>query len=469
MPGPAFWNMRVLVEKSDRLLSEILAEGEFMPDMRCGGNGTCGRCRVTLVSGVWEAEGEIVSAPAEALACRTKLLSDSGEVDLVPIPGNGKISAEWNALPLPAKPETVIAFDIGTTTIAAVKIRNGEVTAKASCFNAQSKYGDNVVTRIHYAGTDLAGLQNSVLDSIRPLLLQLGTEDVRRIAVAGNTVMTCLFHGLDPSGIGVLPFTPPARIFPERNDLFDEIPVLTVPCIAGYVGGDITAGLYETKLKPGEMLIDIGTNCEIVFHTEKGIFCTAAAAGPAFEGAGMGCGRRAVDGAIDHYSGNGKYTVIGNGKPDGLCGSGMVDFLAVERAAGHLNEFGRIQPKNECFEVADGVKIYECDIEQLLKAKAAVWAGIRTLESYVGAGAEKIYLAGGFAQYLNLENAVRIGMLPERKYEIVGNTSLAGAARLAVSPEIETDLEALIDLPRELPLNTLPGFEDNFIDGLLLN
>lgn len=469
MPQQAFENMRVIVEKSDLLLSEILAKGKYMPDMRCGGNGTCGRCLVTLVSGIWESEGKIVNAPAEALACRTKLLSESGEVDLIPMPGNGKISAEWKASPLPARPETVIAVDIGTTTIAAVKIRNGEVIAKDGGFNQQSKYGDNVVTRIHYAGTDLAGLQNTVLDSIRPLLLELGTEDVCRIAVAGNTVMTCLFHGLDPSAIGVLPFTPPARIFPERNDLFDGIPVLTVPCIAGYVGGDITAGLYETKLKPGEMLIDIGTNCEILFHSAKGLLCTAAAAGPAFEGAGMGCGRRAVDGAIDHYFGNGEYTVLGNVKPDGLCGSGMVDFLAVERTAGHLNEFGRIQPKNECFEVAPGVKIYECDIEQLLKAKAAVWAGIRTLESYVGTGAETIYLAGGFAQYLNLGNAIRIGMLPERTYEIVGNTSLAGAARLAVSPETGMDMEALIDLPRELPLNTLPGFEDNFIDGLLMN
>ncbi len=468
MPQKAFGNMRVIVEKSDLLLSEILAKGKYMPDMRCGGNGTCGRCLVTLVSGVWKTEGKIIHAPAEALACRTKLLSESGEVELVPMPGNGKISAEWKASPLPARPETVIGVDIGTTTIAAVKIRNGEVVAKAGGFNQQSKYGDNVVTRIHYAGTDLAGLQSAVLDSIRPLLLELGTGDVRRIAVAGNTVMTCLFHGLDPSAIGVLPFTPPARIFPERNDLFDGIPVLTVPCISGYVGGDITAGLYETKLKPGEMLIDIGTNCEILFHSAKGLLCTAAAAGPAFEGAGMGCGRRAVDGAIDHYFGNGEYTVLGSVKPDGLCGSGMVDFLAMERVAGHLNEFGRIQPKNECFEVAPGVKIYECDIEQLLKAKAAVWAGIRTLESYVGTGAETIYLAGGFAQYLNLGNAVRIGMLPERTYEIVGNTSLAGAARLAVSPETGTDLEMLIDLPRELPLNTLPGFEDNFIDGLLL-
>ena len=346
--------MRVIVEKSELLLSKILAKGEFMPDMRCGGNGTCGRCRVTLVSGVWEVKGKTVSAPAEALACRTRLLSESGEVELVPIPKNGKISADWNTFSLPKNPETVIAVDIGTTTIAAAKIRNGKVVGKASCFNEQSKYGDNVVTRIHYAATDLSGLQHTVLRSIRSLLQQLGTENVARIAVAGNTVMTCLFHGLDPSGIGVMPFTPPARIFPERHDLFGKIPVLTVPCIAGYVGGDLTAGLSETKLKPGEMLIDVGTNCEIVFHTDKDILCTAAAAGPAFEGAGMGCGKRAVEGAIEHYFGNGKYTVIGNTKPDGLCGSGMVDFLAVERVSGHLNEFGRIQPQNDFFEVAEG-------------------------------------------------------------------------------------------------------------------
>ncbi|MPN02962.1 hypothetical protein SDC9_150183 [bioreactor metagenome] len=162
------------------------------------------------------------------------------------------------------------------------------------------------------------------------------------------------------------------------------------------------------------------------------------------------------------------FSVLGGGEPRGLCGSAFIDFLAVERAAGHLNEFGRYQPRAETMTITPEIFVHEYDIEQLLKAKAAVWAGIRTLEEYCGRRANRIYLAGGFAQNLDLEHAVAIGMLPERTYEIVGNTSLGGAARLAAAPETTAELERLIDLPREVPLNTLPGFEDNFIDGLLL-
>ena len=457
--------MRVTVTSRENL-AEVLMRTGHAPDLRCGGKGICGRCAVQLLSGDWLSDGKPVHAPCRALSCRTSLAGLSGEVEYDPVQLSGTVALAWNAPALPDRKETVIGIDIGTTTLAGVKIRGGEVIARAGCFNAQSRYGDNVISRICHAAQDLSGLRAAVLESVGRVLDELNPEDVARIAIAGNTVMTCLFHGIDPTSIGVLPFTPPQRVFPVSD--WQGIPLLTVPCISGYVGGDLTAGLSALSLGENEMLVDVGTNCEILFHTGKEILCTAAAAGPAFEGAGLSAGCRAADGAIDHYRNAAEYSVLGGEDARGFCGSGYIDFLAAERRSGHLNECGRFVPAADRMEITDEVSVYEYDIEQLLKAKAAVWAGIRTLEDHCACRPRTIYLAGGFTQYLDLENAMAIGMLPERTYKVVGNTSLYGSARLAVSPELLPSLEALIDQPREIPLNTLPGFEDNFIDGLLL-
>ncbi len=467
---------------SGKNLAEQLAVLGVPLDLRCGGRGTCGRCKVVLLSGEWLVGGRRVSAPepVEALACRTLLVGESGAVEVpdgARAAESGCTALDWSAAPLPASPESVIGIDLGTTTVAAVKVRGGEVVGRAGAFNAQSRFGDNVVTRINVAGNspaDLEALRLAAVETVNRLLDELDASDCVRIALAGNTVMSCLFHGIDPAPIGVMPFTPPCRVFPRKTAgecglrAPAGVPVLTVPAIAGYVGGDLTAGLAEVDLKPGEMLVDIGTNCEILFSTPRGIFCTAAAAGPAFEGAGIGCGSRAAPGAIDHWRGPGNYSVLGGGAARGVCGSAMIDFLAAGRRLGFLNEFGRIHPSAGSYALAPGVSITERDIEQLLKAKAAVRAGIRTLAEHCGTAVEKLILAGGFARYLDLGNAVAIDLLPACSCEIAGNTSLAGAVRLAVRPERMAELERLTGLPVDLPLNTLPQFEDHYIDSLLL-
>lgn len=468
-------------EGEQRNLAKLLAAAGYPLDLRCGGNGVCGRCRVKLRTGEWETDGKTVTAPAEVNACRTRLVSARGTVD-VPEQSTaaerGRTVTAWRGRQLPENGETVIAVDIGTTTIAAVKLRGNQVIREASCFNSQNRFGDNVITRISQAGASLEALESmrhAAVASINELLDQLDASNAVRIAVAGNTAMSCFLHGVDPSPIGVMPFEPPRRIFPIRSATelglrAGEIPVLTVPAIAGYIGGDLTAGLFETTLRPGELFVDIGTNCEIILRSPTGFFCTSAAAGPAFEGAGIHCGCRAIPGAIDHYFGNGSFSMIGTGNtPVGLCGSAMIDFLAVERKLGHLNEFGRIQPPADSFEAVPGISICEREIEQLLKAKAAVRAGIRTLADHCGIPIQKIYLAGGFAHYLDFANAVGCGMLPaECEFEAVGNTSLGGAAHLALDPSAADELEKLIDIPEEIPLNLLPEFKDNYIDDLLL-
>lgn len=464
-------------------LVRLLESAGYALDLRCGGNGTCGRCRVHLLSGTYLVDGGRVSVSppgVSANACRTVLESETGTLEIPEtslISHAGRIVADWTGEPLPGIPEPVIAIDAGTTTVAAVKIVNGEITGRASVFNAQSRFGDNVIARIVHAGSSPEALrkeQEAIVCSMNRVLSELDASGCVRIAVAGNTVMSLLFHGIDPAPVGTMPFLPPVRCFPVRKASGfgllapPEIPVLTVPAIAGYVGGDLVAGLARTKLQAGEMLVDIGTNCEILFCTPEGVLCTAAAAGPAFEGAGIQCGSRAVEGAIDHYFAGGGFSVLGNAGPKGLCGSAMVDFLAVLRRNGGLNEFGRLQPEAERFRFTENLSISEEEISQLLKAKAAVAAGIRTLADHCGVPLKRIYLAGGFARYLDLANAKAIGMLPETECRIVGNTSLAGAAELAVSPEKLAMLEELSAAPRELPLNSFPEFENNYIDGLML-
>ncbi len=465
-----------------QFLTAALAEQGVILDQRCNGSGRCRRCRVTLLSGRWLVEDREypIAEPMEVLACRCRLLSPSGTV-MVPEDSltetTGHTLASWHAAPLPATGETVIGIDLGTTTIAAAKLQHGRIVAEAGAFNRQNRYGDNVISRIVHAGKNpaaLAELTAAAIETINELLQQLGTGAVARIAISGNTVMSLLLHGMDPSAIGAAPFLPPCRTFPVKPAASlalaapPDVPVLTLPCISGYLGGDILAGWRETGLRPGEMLADLGTNCEILFCTSRGIFGTTAAAGPAFEGAAIACGRRAVPGAISHIAADGSLTVIGNETPRGICGSGMIDFLAVWRATGRLTEFGRLDPPAPTAGIAPGVTLSESDIEQLLKAKAAISAGIQVLEEHCGETASRLKLAGGFARYLEPDSAKQIGMLPDRTIEIVGNTSLSGALRLAAEPELLPQLEAMSDEPTEVLLNTEPGFEDAFIDGLLL-
>jgi len=457
---------------SSRILSDILAARGIKLDMRCGGQGRCGTCRVKLISGEWQWNGVPALPPAEVPACRTRLVGGRGIVEIPDDDVHGAPKVLSGIGSSRHGRGTVIAADIGTTTLAAVKIRDGAVAAVAGCFNEQMRFGDDVVTRIAYAAHPggLAELQSAVLGSLRRLLDELGTSGVERIAIAGNTVMCSLLHGIDPQPIGAYPFRAPQLIFPPRCDLFPPYEVLTLPCISGYLGGDVTAGLYVAGLKPGEMLVDLGTNCEIVFNTGQEHFGTSAAAGPAFEGSGLRCGMRAEAGAIEHISRNGGISVIGGGNPRGICGSAYVDYLAFERAAGRINEFGRfVCPVENYREIAPGVGIGEDDIEQLLKAKAAIRAGISALEEHCGITASKLVLAGGFAAGVDLDNAVAIGMLPAGRETVsIGNASLAGAAALATDPALMTELKELGGSPKELPLAKLPGFEAGFINALLL-
>ena len=428
-----------------------------------------------------------------------------------------------------------VAVDIGTTTVALLvcDLRTGKVISGAANFNRQMHLGDDVLTRINLCSTDptqLKHLQDLVVrETLQPLLAEALDKagatlaQVRCMAIAANTTMLHLFAGVDPSPMGLAPFTATflehrvissAEIFQQSVGTKDNtaLPVTQpaslipphsftihlLPGAAAYVGADLTAGAFATGLVYDEgptLLVDVGTNGEIILKRGNHLSGCATAAGPAFEGAGLTNGVRATAGAISHIALKTKpfaVTIekIGPGMPIGLCGTAYVDFLAEGRAAGFLNERGRIaeeftdqtipwQDYGRALRVATGagqaaIVVTETDIAGLLQAKAAIAAGILTLLERCGltpAQIKKLYLAGGFGLHLNRVNAIACGLLPgfaPEQIEVVGNTSLAGAYLALL------DCGALDEITRAgqrmdvIELNLDPGFEDRYIEQLSL-
>ena len=419
----------------------------------------------------------------------------------------------WLVTGIAAEPDRQplgVAVDIGTTTVALLlcDLRDGKVVAGTANFNKQMHLGDDVLTRINLCSTDptqLRHLQDLIVEeTLKPLLTEaLGKAgatlaQVRCMTVAGNTTMLHLFAGVDPSPMVLAPFT--ATFLEHRLVTIPgwAFTVHLLPGAAAYVGADLTAGAFATGLVYDEgpaLLVDVGTNGEIILKRGNNLSGCATAAGPAFEGAGMTNGVRATDGAIAHIELKRKpFAVaveqIGKGMPIGLCGTAYVDFLAEGRATGLLNERGRFaavfteqtmpwKDYGRALRVATGsgqtdIVVTETDIAGLLQAKAAIAAGILTLlerTSLKPAQIKKLYLAGGFGLHLNRGHAIACGLLPgfvPEQIEVVGNTSLAGAYLALL------DCGALDEIARAgkkmdvVELNLDPGFEDRYIEQLSL-
>lgn len=376
-----------------------------------------------------------------------------------------------------------VAVDIGTTTVVLelVDMSSGEVLSQKGSYNRQALYGDDIITRIVYAEEDENGLdtlQKAVLDTINDLLQEayqetaIAAEDVLVMAVSGNTTMCHLFYGIDPMYIRREPYIPAASEYPYLSartlllNMNASGKVIAFPSVASYVGGDIVSGTLVTGMeKQAEvrLFIDIGTNGEMVLGNSDWLMCCACSAGPAFEGGGISCGMRAMDGAIEriHIDKDDQYTVtyatVNNVSPVGICGSGLINSLAAMQEAGVIDRQGRLQPVETWrLREVDGEKqfvlvpaaesgtgaeiiITDADLQNLMRAKAAVFAGIRCMLKMMDLPLEvidKIIIAGGFGSFINLKDAVRIGLLPDlpaEKYEFIGNSSLKGAYRALLS------------------------------------
>jgi uncharacterized 2Fe-2S/4Fe-4S cluster protein (DUF4445 family) len=409
-------------------------------------------------------------------------------------------------------PEPLIgaAVDVGTTTVAVMllDLADARRLALEGKRNQQTVHGANVVSRIQFGSTPegLQELQELIVgQTIGPLLDKaltaagLAGKTVHRMAVGGNTVMIHLLLGLPPRGLGQMPFNAVTLSPPPCPGAALALPVECVECLPGagaYFGGDVVGGAYAVGLdRPGppEMLVDIGTNGEMILRVGNRLLAASTAAGPAFEGHGLSCGGPAVRGAVMRLrSRDNKFELQAFDRqiPTHLCGSAYVDFLAEGRKTGFLLEQGRFVKDFPFIESAataanssstalrcrlgSNVWVDEADVSLLLQAKAAVLAGTEILLRAAGiapSDLNALYVAGGFGRALDVANAQRIGLLPaipKDKVHVVGNTSLAAAASVLLNGQALEDMTLLARRIELIELNLQPDFQDRYIEALFL-
>lgn len=470
------------------------------PDSPCGGHGSCGKCKVTI-------NGK------RLLACRTP--AADGMSVYIEAPAESSVVLQEGLLPqknvhtAADDPSYLMAIDIGTTTLACLLLdgRTGETISSAGMLNPQCSYGGDVVARIQAAaGGALEELAASVRDGLCSLIrtacqkADITSDEIDVVSVVGNTCMQQLFMGISIENLTAPPFIPELRKA-ELKKASDHLPLLknakmlVVPDIAGYLGADTIAGILATGLyeKPQlTLLVDIGTNGEMVLGNKERIVACATAAGPALEGAKISCGMRGAKGAIDHvWPENGRiaYSVIEGGKPIGICGSGLIDLLAVLKKEKLIDRRGKIalpeqRPEYASFLKADDngrsfvltpdIFVSQADIRELQLAKGAIAAGIELMMNECNVQTEdikEVYLAGAFGSFINKESACEIGLLPpdlQDRIKVAGNTALSGAAMMAYDREIFNLTENLSRKIHCLELAVLPAFSKSFSKNMYL-
>lgn len=530
-----------IVSRLDQRISDALRRAGVAINTRCGQRGLCEGCMVELQAGsvVHISSGETLQTGGNPQMIRACNYRPHSERITLRVPPRSMLAYQPQAVsdfrlniarahaplvePPPGdRPAVAAAIDVGTTTVAVllVDLRNGRVLARRVGFNQQMRFGDDVLTRIMLCGPErniLRELQEAVANqTIAPLLQQaiaqagLTAQSLCGACVAGNTTMLHLLAGVDPTPLGTAPFTPvfkdhrvlrSAQLFATRRQWGwpAEIPFHLLPSASGYIGSDITAGVLASGLLYDDgpsLLVDAGTNGEIVLKTEGRLIGCATAAGPAFEGAGLSCGMRAGDGAISVVRLDAARATVDadwigrpHALPVGFCGSAYVDFLTEARHAGLLSATGRfrddappllrqrIKPASSgdrSFEVRGGIGITESDIARLLQAKAAIAAGILTLlerNALAAHDLKRLYLAGGFGTKLSVRHAIGCGLLPgfaPEQVQVIGNSALGGAYVALIDRSLLSEMISLAGHIEVVELNEDPNFEMRYIEQLAI-
>ncbi|MFC2067056.1 ASKHA domain-containing protein [Chloroflexota bacterium] len=410
-----------------------------------------------------------------------------------------------------------LAFDIGTTTVCGqlLDLNRGQVLSESIAYNGQISYGQDVITRITYSQKQggLKKLQQAVVTTINGLideLLTQGQVDVKHIGhimLAGNTTMTQLLLGLNPKYIRLAPYIPVAKFLPpvEANSLGikvkKQVYLFASPSVASYVGGDIVSGIVGSGIhqrKKVTFFMDIGTNGEIVIGNSDWMVTASCSAGPAFEGGGIKHGIVATSGAIEEFSINPsdlepELGTIGETKPKGICGSGLINIVAGLLEAGAIGQngkFNRDLPTKRIRQGTDGyeyvlswapetqiskdIVITEVDIDNLVRAKAAMYAGCQTLSKSVGincADFEQVLIAGAFGSHLNIEKAITIGLLPDipvDRFIFIGNGSLMGARMTSFSTDLLDDARRVANMMTNFELSENVPFMNNYMAAMFL-
>lgn len=474
----------------------------------CGGGRRCGKCKIKLHNDTSEMTPQERAFLTEQeieknvrLACFVPV-SDNQIIDLKNIRATQAIMTD-NRLPyskIVVNPIITkgygVAVDIGTTTVAAVlyDLQTANKLTVASDVNKQSRFGSDVISRIQFCSTyeSLMIMQDTVLNEINSLVARLcedskiSFDDVNIIAIAGNTTMLHLLMGLDPTSIGVAPFTPvtlDTHIFNSDEPSLKNIiqmsktgKIIVCASIASYVGADVLVGILATGIHKAEkpcILLDIGTNGEIVLGSKGKISCCATAAGPAFEGANISCGVAGIQGAIDTVAHDDahSFTTIGDKEPIGICGSGLIDVIYSLLKTGIIEESGWMEDK-EGFYLTDNIKLTQKDVREVQNAKAAIAAGLKILikrSGYTYDDIDKLYLAGGFGTVLNVESTAGIGLIPPELLDKVvpaGNTSLTGITMLMLDKSNLETVEDIKNITEYIELSQDSEFTDEYVDNM---
>lgn len=534
-------NLEIRAEAGQTVLEALIGAGIFLRT-DCGGKGSCGKCRVKIAAGITEN----IAAPDESeikilgqsdlsdglrLACKLKI---SGDITLK-IPETSRLSAEVAQKGLPTlfdkladlksphtgRPDSYgLAVDLGTTTIAVYlcNLSTATVTASTSARNPQTLFGDDVMSRISAIRLDPALLARQQKMAVKAIewgitslcrSTRIDPTKIKTMVVVGNSTMIHIIAGENPSSIGVFPYTPQfvaEKTFRAASIGFRFNPnsqIRTLPLITGFIGADIVSAALASELsqsEPGTMLVDVGTNGEIMYLAKDGLSATSCATGPAFEGAAISHGMHAVSGAIDAVnidknSGKVDCSVIQQNpakpkKPAGLCGTGVISAVAELYKAGLILKDGAFDreadspylrlDENQSSEfivvptedTQDGrpVIFTQKDVRAIQLAKGALRTGIDLLCKEVGMELPaKLMVAGAFGSFINKKDALKIGMfprIPEGDIDVVGNAAGAGAILALFDENILTRANELTRMTKVLDLSTHPDFQETFINSL---
>ena len=511
-------------------------------DAPCSGNGTCGKCRVKLIFGTVDAEKSTHISKDDIndgwrLACKcnvsgdaTLLVPDAAEAFRSGIHTAG-LTSEAEIRRYDAAMSAIfaseiergikeqgigLAIDIGTTTVTCVLLdfKTFKILSGASAGNGQIRYGADVINRIIQSSKPggKERLQCAIREeTIDPLIDELcrnasiDSNSITRAVIVGNTTMQHLLVGADAESIRLEPYVPTfLELIGETAGslglpIASGAPVVFAPNVGSYVGGDITAGVLASMMWADDemtLLLDIGTNGELVFGNSDFMLCCACSAGPAFEGGDISCGMRATSGAIkavtiDAETMNPVLDIIGGAAPAGLCGSGLLDTVSELFRCGIINARGKIErdgPRirrgeyessyvlalsSESATMRD-IELTETDIDNFIRAKGAIFSAIRSMVSSLDmemSDIDRILIAGGIGGGINIKNAISIGMLPnvpEDKYKYIGNSALTGACAMLQSDMAEQKVYETGRNMTYLELSSHPGYMDEFVAACFL-
>ncbi|HKJ78297.1 MAG TPA: ASKHA domain-containing protein, partial [Prolixibacteraceae bacterium] len=382
-----------------------------------------------------------------------------------------------------------VAVDLGTTTIVVqlLNLQNGQIMDVATAVNPQAKFGTDLISRIQSC---LDGKQEELQQLIRNKIGEMIESiiykhpvEISKINLVGNTAMHHIFSGLNVQPLSFYPFEPPdlgMQQFTAKQlhwNLPEKTGIQFYPSIGSFVGSDILAGIAATKMAEREkfsVLIDLGTNGEIVIGNKHQIICASTAAGPAFEGARISQGMRATTGAISSVDIHGETLqchVIGNVQPKGICGSGLIDAMAVLLRQEKIGLFGELNPGCEKIEITPEVLLTQADIREFQLAKAAIATGLQIILNRLEitfAEVDQIYVAGGFGNFLNIRNVIQTGLIESTEEKIVklGNTALIGAKLFLF--EEEEFIKNILSKTTHINLEGDPAFQDIYVEKLML-